>query len=275
MKEIKLLALDLDGTLTNHEKKVSEKNKQYIRKAQEKGVEIVLASGRPVIGIRPIADVLELWNTGGYILAYNGGQVIECATGRNLIKKTIPMEYCHEICEVAKRFHAFPLSYNTKGVICENNTNEYVLKEAFNNSIPVIKVGNLEKEVRESKVKFMVVGEPEELKGVSAYLTSIFKGKLNIFFSEPYFLEITPMGIEKASALAKLADNLGIRQDQVMACGDGLNDITMLDYAGLAVAMDNAYIETKKHADYISCSNEDNGVAQAIDQFILKGEGLC
>lgn len=275
MKNIKLLALDLDGTLTNHEKKVSKKNREYIKKAQDKGVKVILASGRPVIGIRGVADALDLWNTGGYILAYNGGHIIDCGTGKSLVKETIPLEYYHDICEVVNKFDAFPLTYNDKGVICENDTNKYVLREGYNNSIPVIKVSNLEKEVNSPVVKFMIVGEPEELKKVYTYLNDIFMGKLSVFYSEPYFLEITPIGIEKASALSRLSNILGYSSEEMMACGDGLNDIPMLKYAGLAIAMENAYDETKECADYITVSNEEDGVAIAIEKFILKGDDIC
>ena len=270
MQDIKLLALDLDGTLTNSEKKVSEKNKQYIAMAQERGVKIILASGRPVIGVQKIADELDLRNKGGYILAYNGGQIIDCTTGEDVIKETIPMEYYSIICNVIKHYDAFPLTYNTENVICENNANKYVLQEAFNNSVSVVKVNSLEKTVKEPVVKFMVVGEPNELKKVYDYLSTIFYKKLNVFFSEPYFIEIVPLGIEKASALFKLTHILGMTNKQLMACGDGLNDIPMLNYAGIAVAMENAYEETKKSADYISLSNENDGVAYAINKFILK-----
>lgn len=272
MNDIRLLALDLDGTLTNSEKHVSHRNKKYIRMAQEKGVKIVLASGRPVIGIRNIADELDLWSRGGYILAYNGGHIIDCGSRSNVIKKTIPMEYVHDICSVINKYNVYPLSYDEMGVICENDTDQYVRKEGYNNSIPIMKVESLEKCIEEPVVKFMVVGCPEELNKAYKYLYKLFEGKLNVFFSEPYFMEITPLGIEKASALSCLADYMGISKEQIMACGDGLNDIPMLKFAGLAIAMENAYDKTKKVADYVVASNEDDGVAQAIQMFILEGE---
>lgn len=270
MLKYRLLALDLDGTLTDSKKHVSGKNREFIRKAQERGVKIILASGRPVIGIKRVADELDLWTTGGYILAYNGGQIIDCKTREQLIKHTIPMEYVHDICDVIQRYEVFPLTYNDEGVICENDTDQYVKLEAFNNGIPVIRVRNLEEAVRIPAVKFMVVGEPNELKKAFDYLKKLFENKLNVFFSEPYFLEITPLGIEKASALSELLDILEITSDQLIACGDGLNDIPMLNFAGFAVAMENAYDETRMAADYISSSNEEDGVAEAIQKFILE-----
>ncbi len=265
----RLLALDLDGTLTNHQKQVSDINKLYIRRAQEAGVDIILASGRPVIGIENVARALDLYHTGGYILAYNGGQIIDCKTGKSLVERFIPMSYYHDICDVIHHFRAFPLTYNDVGVICENDEDMYVKKEGYNNSVPVIKVPSLEAEVRKPVVKFMVVGEPSELAKAKIHLEQRFKGLLNIFFSEPYFMEVTPPGIEKASALAELIKILNVPREALMACGDGLNDIPMLEYAGFSVAMDNAYEETKKVADYIAPSNESDGVAEAIERFIL------
>lgn len=270
MTDIRLLALDLDGTLTNHDKQVSQVNKDYIRKAQEAGVKVVLASGRPVIGIKGVADELKLWQLGGYILAYNGGHIIDCKTGKDLIKKTISMKYVHDICDVINKYKVFPLCYNDLGVICENDTDQYVKREGYNNSIPIIKVDSLEEQITSAVVKFMVVGEPNELQNAYQYLKSLFEGKLNLFFSEPYFMEITPLGIEKASALTALDDIIGVTREQTMACGDGLNDIPMLEYAGLAVAMGNAYDETKKVADYIVATNEEDGVAEAIRRFVLE-----
>ncbi len=267
----RLLALDLDGTLTNHQKQVSEKNKQYMRLAQQKGVDIILASGRPVIGIENVARALDLYQTGGYILAYNGGQIIDCKTGKSLVERFIPMDYYHDICDVIHHFHAFPLTYNDVGVICEDDEDIYVKKEAYNNSVPIIKVPSLEAVVTKPVVKFMIVGEPAELSKAKEHLEQRYNGLLNLFFSEPYFMEVTPPGIEKASALADLLKILNVPRERLMACGDGLNDIPMLEYAGFSVAMANAYDETKKAADYIAPSNEEDGVAEAIERFILRG----
>ena len=163
----KLLALDLDGTLTNSKKKISQRNIDAIRKAQKRGVKVILASGRPVLGIKPSAEKLDLYNEGGYILAYNGGQIIDCKTGKDLVLKLIPKKYYHNICESGREFNISLLTYNNIGVLAENDTDPYVIKEAFNNTIPVIKVDSLEQAVSKlpdnngEVVKFMAVGEPD------------------------------------------------------------------------------------------------------------------
>ena len=105
------------------------------------------------------------------------------------------------------------------------------------------------------------------MKPVYEDLNEKLKG-CNIFYSEPYFMEITPQGIEKASSLDLLLQSIGLEQKQLMACGDGFNDIPMLQYAGLSVAMENAQPETKEWADYIAPSNDEDGVAVAIEKFI-------
>ena len=98
-----------------------------------------------------------------------------------------------------------------------------------------------------------------------------FNGILNVFLSEPYFMEVTPLGIEKASALQTLLDYLGLTRDDLMAIGDGLNDIPMLKFAGLSIAMENAYEETKQYADDVTLSNDEDGVAAAVEKYILSG----
>lgn len=268
----KLLALDLDGTLTDSRKEVPYENAECIKRAMDKGVRVVLASGRPVLGIKNVAEKLRLYERGGYILAYNGGHIIDCKTGADLRKQTVPAKFNHEICSIGKKFNVHPLTYSKTGVICEDDQSEFVKREGYNNTIPVIKVKCLENEIAAPVVKFMVVGEPEELQKAYRYLINRIGSGLNIFFSEPYFLEITPAGTEKASALGGLCDLLHIRREETIACGDGLNDIPMLRFAGMAVAMENACKEVREMADFITLSNDDGGVACAIKRFILNNK---
>ena len=194
----------------------------------------------------------------------------ECANNIDVARHTIPEKYYHAICYVCRNFNVFSLTYNDTGVLCENDTDEYVHKEAYNNGILIVRVKSLEDAVCESVVKFMIVGEPDELLRAEPWVKKVTDGELNVFYSEPYFMEITPKGIEKASELRKLTEFLGYSCENVMAIGDGLNDIPMLKYAGLSVAVDNVYDEAKKCAAYVVSSNEENGVAEAIDRFICR-----
>ncbi len=269
--QYKLIALDLDGTLTNSKKEVSPRNKEAIRKAAEKGVKIILASGRPIVGVEPVADVLDLRKIGGYILAYNGGHIVDCSTGESLIRETIPEEYYADICTLKDRFDGFEiLTYSHAGVIATSAADRYVNLEAKINRIPVFQPENLLSAIEGPVCKFLAVGEYEKLKEVQTYLKTKYPGKLNVFFSETYFLEIVPPGIEKAASLEKLLRKLGHTREELIACGDGLNDITMISYAGLGAVMENGQDALKERADYITDTNDNDGVAEVIEKFILE-----
>lgn len=267
-KEYKMIALDLDGTLTNSKKEVSARNIEAIHKAAELGVYVVLASGRPIPGVRRVGDKLGLSEIGGYLAAYNGSHVIDCRTGKNLIYETLPEEYYPEICSSYKQFGVNLLTYDSVGIITEE-IDKYTELEARINLIPPKKVPNLLDAIEGPVCKFLATGAYEDLRRFQDYLQEHFGDRINVFFSETYFLEICPPGIEKSAALAKLLGLLGYTRDQLIACGDGMNDITMVSYAGLGVAMENAQSALKSRADYITDTNDNDGVAEVIDKFIL------
>ena len=269
MNAIRMLALDLDGTLTNSEKRVSARNRRAIRLAQEKGVVVVLASGRPVLGIQPVADELGLKETGGYILSSNGSRIVDCSTGEDVVRVTVPMKYVPIICETSRRYPVAVLTYDEVGIITEDDRSPYVHREATNNRIPIRRVNRLENAVLEPVVKFMVVGEPDRLNKAAAWLQEQLAGKLNVFFSEEYFLEVTPLGIEKAEALRGMLERFGWTSENLMACGDSYNDIPMLKYAGLSVCMANGCDDAKACSDHVVGSNDEDGVAEAVERFIL------
>ncbi|WP_028235225.1 Cof-type HAD-IIB family hydrolase [Pseudobutyrivibrio sp. MD2005] len=266
----KAIALDLDGTLLNSKKEVSSKNKEIIKKAAKAGVKIILASGRPVPGIVKIAKQLHLEEVGGYILSYNGGMIIDCKTKEVVRRETLPIEYFADIVRCANKFGVASLTYDSEGIITNDENDKYVQIESRINNIPVRQVFHLDEEAQlDPPVKFLCTGEHKVLKQVQDKLNEKLNGAVTIFFSEPYFLEIMPQGIEKASSLEILLNKLGIDKKYLIACGDGYNDIPMMQYAGLSVAMANAQEETKEWADYIAPSNDEDGVAAAIEKFIF------
>lgn len=269
----KALALDLDGTLTNKDKKVSKENKIAIEKAIEKGVQVVLASGRPLFGIEPIAKELELEKKGGYILAFNGGNIVECQTGNLLYATMMPENCVRDICRLARENGVHALTYSKDDrIVAESDTDQYVILEAVCNDTAILKVDDLEKYVDYSVAKFLVVGPHEKLLIVQDALLKKYGEILNAFFSEDYFLEVVPAEVAKDAALERLLNRLGISREELIACGDGMNDIPMLKYAGLAAVMDNGYEEVKAYADYLAPSNDDHGVADVINKYILKNK---
>ena len=269
----KMIALDLDGTLTNSQKTVSERNKEALKKAAEKGVHIVLASGRPLVGILPVAEMVDLKETGGYILAYNGGHIVDGQTGETMMQTTVPEEYYEDIVKYGKMYDDVTVvTYNHKGAVTLDDSNCYAALEAKINKVPLQKVPDLCKALDGPVCKFLCVGEHVHLREIEKQIKEKYGDKLNVFFSETYFLEICPPGIEKAASLRKLLDKLGLKSEELIACGDGLNDITMIDFAGLGVAMDNAQDALRSRADYITGTNDEDGVAEVIDKFIIGEE---
>lgn len=267
----KAIALDLDGTLTNKDKKVSKKNKHAIEKAIDKGVKVILASGRPLFGITPVAKELGLDKKGGYILAFNGGNIVDCRTGKLLYATMMPEDCVRDICSLAREngVHALTYSKDDK-IVAESDTDEYVIKEAVCNDTSILKVEDLYAYVNYSVAKFLVVGPHDKLLPVQDALLKKYGEILNAFFSEDYFLEVVPADVAKDVALQRLLGQLGLTNAQLIACGDGMNDIPMLKFAGLAAVMENGYEEVKAYADYIAPSNDDHGVADVIKKYILK-----
>ncbi len=265
----KVLALDLDGTLTTEEKRITDRTKKAIAKARELGCHITLASGRPLLGIKHVAAELGLMGSEGTILAYNGGLLFDTKTQSTLWQRTVDVQTIHTCFSYARKHNLAALSYNEVGAITEMPDDQYVIKEAFNNAIPITRVEDLIYCSTEPMPKVMIVGEHELLKKAQKDLLSQVGDKADIGFSEPFFMEITAKGVQKASSLQVLLSLFHLTEDDLMVIGDGLNDIPMFGVAGLAVAMGNASDEVKSHAHTITASNEEDGVAIAIERYIL------
>lgn len=268
-KWYKALALDLDGTLTNSEKEIPKENKEAIWRAIENGITIILASGRPTLGIAGIARELELEKRGGIILAYNGGQIINCRTSETIANLELPVELIPEICAIAEKYGTFPISYTENQVLSEYD-NEYIQCECRCNATTLLKVDNLPQFIDFPVNKLMISGEHEKLVYVRDELLSKYSDNMTSFFAEPFFLEALPYGVGKDKALEFVCNYLKIDQSQLMVCGDGYNDIPMFEFAGFSVGMKNSYPDVARYADVIiSKTNDECGVAYAINKYIL------
>lgn len=268
----KAIALDLDGTLTDHNKKLPAENIKAVDKAIDMGIKVILASGRPLFGITPIADELKLEENGGYILAYNGGQIVDCSTKETIVSHELPKQCIDDICSLARANDVYALTYSDGQIVAESDDDEYVIKEAFCNSTSVIKTESLRDYVDYPVAKFLVVGKHEKLVPVQKALLDKYQGIIDSFYSEDYFLEVVPYGVAKDNSLRELLGKLDITEDELIACGDGMNDIPMLKIAGLSAVMGNAYPEVKKYADYIAPTNDESGVADIIKRYIFDME---
>lgn len=266
----KLLVLDVDGTLLNNEKEISKRTLAALLKVQHMGIRIVLASGRPTSGIMPFAKALELGNFGGYILSYNGCQVIKADTGEVMFERRINPEQIPYL-EKKSRKNGFSIfTYHDDYILTDNADDLHIRKEAWLNHLKIMEEPEFSIAIDFAPCKCVLVSDDyEALRGLENHWKRRLAGVLDVFPSEPYFLEVVPCGVDKANTLALLMDQLGVKREEVIAIGDGVADVTMLQLAGKSVAMGHAPDSVKICADYVTASNDEDGVAQAVEKLIL------
>ncbi len=264
----KLVVLDIDGTLVNSEKKVTEKTKEYIKKATEKGVKFIIASGRTPYGILPIAKEIELEKIGGYILAYNGGMCMNCENMEVLYETNMPSTEMPKIYSYAKEHNIPLMTYNRETLLIPNEVTEYIELEARLNNLTICKSNDFLKDVNFDFPKTLFTANAEILAKHESAIKELVP-HLEVFRSEPFFLEVCPPNIHKATGIEKVIEILGVKQEEVIAIGDGFNDVTMIQYAGLGVAMGNAHDDIKAIANHVTLTNDEDGVCKVIEDFIL------
>lgn len=267
-----MIVLDLDGTLTNRDKVITPETKKVLMEAQERGKIVVLASGRPTYGVMPLAKELELERYGGYILSFNGGVIINCKTMETTFSRLLPEDSNEKIISLAKEHGVNILTYEGEVIITPDGSDVYVNKEAAINHMEVRQIGDFRQHINFAVPKYLMLDDGDYLALVEPKVKAAMGKNFSVYRSEPYFLEILPKGIDKAKSLERLLGDLGLTKEQMIACGDGYNDLTMIQYAGLGVAMGNAVLPIRKNADFITLSNDEDGVAHVVKKFLLNEE---
>lgn len=266
----KLLVLDVDGTLLNDEREISKRTLAALLKVQQMGVRIVLASGRPTYGLMPLAQTLELGNYGGFVLSYNGCQIIKAQNGEILFERRINPEMLPYLEKKARKNGFAIFTYHDDTLITDSPDNEYIKNEALLNNLKIIREDEFSTAIDFAPCKCMLVSDKEKaLIGLEQHWEKRLAGTLDAFRSEPYFLEVVPCGVNKANTLGALLEHLGVTREEVIAVGDGVYDVTMLQLAGMGVAMGHSQDSVKVCADYVTTSNEEDGVALAVEKLIL------
>lgn len=267
--EYQMIVLDLDGTLTNSQKEITEPTKKALIEIQQAGKRVVLASGRPINGVLPLARELDLHKYGSYILSFNGARITQCSNEQVIYNKTLPAEVIKPIYEMVSAYPGLDIiTYEGDYILSGIAANEYTEKEAFINKMDIIQLENFAEYIHFPINKLLIPGEPSVVEKVMEALKQQFHSYLNIYRSEPFFLEIMPQNIDKAYSLQRLANSIGLTADDMICCGDGYNDVSMIEFAGLGVAMANAQLIVKESADYITLSNDEDGILHVINQFM-------
>lgn len=264
----KLIALDMDGTLLNEDKEISKRTMLAIGLAKEKGKKVVLATGRPLNGVRRYLEKLEMFDEHDYVIAFNGALVQK--TKSEEIVFNMPLSYAayKELYELSQVLgvHIHALTESTVTTPC---CNPYTDIEASINQIQIEEMAVEDLDPERTIVKVMFIDAPEKLDKAISLLPDDIKAKYTILRSAPYFLEFLHPEVNKGVGVHAVAQALGFTKEQVICVGDAGNDLAMIQFAGLGVAMGNAFDEIKEEADYVTFSNDDHGVAHVIEKFML------
>jgi Cof subfamily protein (haloacid dehalogenase superfamily) len=261
----KMLVLDMDDTLLNDDHAISNENKEMLAKARELGVHVILASGRPTPAMIDYAKELQLENS--YMISYNGAVITDLKENKIIFEQMLTRDQIHELYDYSLKSKTHILTY-VNGKIVSETDSEYIEIEKKITGLEHNKVVSFKEEVQSSAVKCILLEEPSHLKEVEKDLKAAMP-HLSVSMSKPFFLEIAQSGIDKGASIKILAEKLNILQSEIIAVGNAGNDLTMIQYAGLGVWVDNVDPELRDTGDVIVASNNNHGVAEVVRRFIL------
>ncbi|MEI3599241.1 MULTISPECIES: sugar-phosphatase [unclassified Oceanobacillus] len=266
----KLIAIDMDGTLLNDHHQVSKQTQDTLRAAKEHGTKIVLCSGRPIVGMRKYIADLGLNEEDDYAIAYNGAYTENTNTGEIVSEFSLEYKHLVELHDLSMELN-IPMHYfDHEKLYTPNKTiSKYTVLESYLNDITLEYCPIDEFPQEQSIPNIMFIDEPVKLSEALKHLPKELANKYAMVKSAPHFSEFTHLKATKGIAVKRLAENLGIKQEEIMAIGDNGNDKSMIEYAGCGVAMENAIPELKEVADFQTLTNNEDGVAHAIQKLLL------
>ncbi|MBF2621368.1 Cof-type HAD-IIB family hydrolase [Listeria welshimeri] len=272
------IILDIDGTLLNDDKKISPETKKALITAQQNGVKLILASGRPTTGMHLYAEQLEMETYHGLLVSYNGAKVVDCQTKEELFNQTLTIAEGKAVLEHMKQFEVKVMIDKDDYMYVNNVYDCYIPYKG--EEINIIQYesrgGNFKLCEKEDLAAFLdyrinkilTAGDPDYMQKNYQAMMAPFKNTLNCVFTADFYFEFTAKNIDKAKALDTVLTPMGIHTENIIAFGDGHNDITMVKYAGTGIAMDNAVPELKAVANSITLSNNKDGIAHVLNNFI-------
>lgn len=266
---IKLVAIDLDGTLLNSQHQITPAVKDAVIQAKNKDVRVVLASGRPFSGISPYLKELGLDNASDYCISNNGSVIHQANDGTHLIENLLDFADYQYFVSLANDVgvHMHALAQNTM-FTANRHISHYTVHDAYLTNTPLVYCPANEMDTDLKFTKFMMVDQPEKLSVGIGYIPEDAFESYSLMHTSPYFLEISNKTASKGAALQLICEKLGITPDKVMSIGDQNNDVQMLQYAKVPVAMGNAIDNVRNIAKFVTTTNNEDGVAAALNKFI-------
>ena len=260
---IKLIALDLDGTILHEDMTISPRVRQTLLAAMTQGICVTLASGRGYSSMRRWARELGIATP---VISYQGATITDVASEHPIYERTFPVSLVPELRDFARERDLSLTLYEDDCIYVEHKRepDDFYIKWF---GLPFRVVPDLAAAVTRRPTKFLIIGQEPKLDALRPEVERHFGTRMQIMRSYIYFLEGLPLGADKGTALAWLAERLGIRREETMALGDSGNDTAMVTWAGTGVAMGNATAEVKQVAQYIAPTIHEDGAAEAIERF--------
>lgn len=266
--EYKLIAMDLDGTLLNDKKVITEKTKTALMAAQKKGIRLALASARPSPGLFRERDALRMQDFNGILMSYNGGRIVDAVTGKVLFETSMDLQQTKQVLRKLESLPVTPILDDGAQFYVTDKNGYKVDYECVNNNMICSEVGNLADFLNFAPIKILMSVQPEELPVVQKQIAAFLPESLTVVQTAAFYLEIIPRVINKGQGIRDICDVLGLDPAQVISFGDAENDIPMLRAAGMGVAMGNAQEAVKAAADMVTLSNNDDGIAAALEKLM-------
>ena len=264
----KLIAMDLDGTLNNDQKVITEKTKAALMAAQNKGVRLALASARPSPGLFKERDILRLQDYKGILMSYNGGRIVDAETGKVLFETSMDLEETKQVLRKLEELPVTPILDDGVQFYVADKNGYKVDYECKNNNMVCSEVGNLADFLEFAPIKILMSVQPEKLAEVQKQIADFLPESLTVVQTAAFYLEVIPRIINKGQGIRDICKVLGIEPAEVVSFGDAANDIPMLEAAGMGVAMGNAQEAVKQAADMVTLSNNEDGIAAALEKLL-------
>ncbi|APX73231.1 Cof-type HAD-IIB family hydrolase [Companilactobacillus allii] len=267
---IKLIAFDMDNTLLTSSETLLDSTKTAVSKALDKGIKVVICTGRPLAGVTPFLNELGIKGDDQYVITYNGA-IIETASGKPLIKHLINKDEYNKLVEYGDRndIQYYALDDNSNVYTGNRDISRVAVLQAWENNAGIFVRTPDELPDNFQAAKFDYVGEQDKLDQEEPILTKNFEDQFSVVREGTIFLAVMNQMASKGSGLRNLAKRLDLTPDQVMAFGDERNDISMFKYAGTSVCMENGTDEAKGFADYITGDHNHDGIFQALEKFVF------